>query len=208
MARDLEKQVATESKASRRNASRYSVLGMLSMKPMSGYEIRKMMGESVHHFWSESYGQIYPTLKQLAADGLIAPRPTARAAAKQTRGSNRQVYELTAAGRRTLRTWLEQAPRMQPPRHELLLKLFFGAEGELAVQQRQLEEVRDHRRQQMKLYESIVAELKRNHASVPALPYWLITLDLGISQARTVIEWCDRTMTELARLGHSNRGSR
>jgi DNA-binding PadR family transcriptional regulator len=38
---------------------------MLSLRPMSGYDIRKTVQESIRFFWSESYGQIYPALKRL-----------------------------------------------------------------------------------------------------------------------------------------------
>ncbi len=49
----------------RQNTSKYAVLGMLSIGPMSGYDIKKLIGETVGHVWSESYGQVYPALREL-----------------------------------------------------------------------------------------------------------------------------------------------
>jgi hypothetical protein len=49
---------------------------MLSIQPNlsgSGYEIHKAIEDNFGSFWGESYGQIYPTLKRLAAEGLISP---------------------------------------------------------------------------------------------------------------------------------------
>jgi len=31
-----------------------SILGALSIQPMSGYEIKKMMAESTNYFWTET----------------------------------------------------------------------------------------------------------------------------------------------------------
>ena len=45
-----------------------ALLGLLSLRPMSGYDIRQVISESIGYFWSESYGQIYPGLE--AADRL------------------------------------------------------------------------------------------------------------------------------------------
>jgi len=58
------------------NRTAYTILGMLSIEPnlsASGYEIRKAIESTVGYFWGESFGQIYPTLKRLAAEGLIVP---------------------------------------------------------------------------------------------------------------------------------------
>jgi len=55
---------------SRENKSRYALLGMLSYMPMSGYDLRKFIESSTSNFWSESYAQIYPMLKQLTREGL------------------------------------------------------------------------------------------------------------------------------------------
>jgi PadR family transcriptional regulator, regulatory protein AphA len=103
------------------NRSEYAILGMLSLKPMSGYDIRKNVQQSIAHFWNESYGQIYPTLRRLAARSLVE-----RHAGEGNRRSRRQVYALTKKGRLHLRGWLAEAPQQRPFRNELLLKLFFG----------------------------------------------------------------------------------
>jgi PadR family transcriptional regulator, regulatory protein AphA len=54
-----------------RQGSKYAILGMLSLRPMSGYDTRKTVQESIRFFWSESYGQIYPALKRLEAQKLV-----------------------------------------------------------------------------------------------------------------------------------------
>ena len=43
---------------------------LLSWKPMSGYDIKKLVDAGLSHFWNENYGQIYPTLESLVKEGL------------------------------------------------------------------------------------------------------------------------------------------
>ena len=103
------------------NRSEYAILGMLSLRPMSGYDIRKTVEQSIAHFWNESYGQIYPTLRRLATRGFVVRR-----VGDANGRSDRQVYALTKRGQTRLREWLIEAPESRPFRNELLLKLFFG----------------------------------------------------------------------------------
>jgi len=83
---------------------------------MSGYQIKEVLSHSIGH------GQIYPTLKQLAAAGLVTGRVEPGAGRP-----DRHVYTLTDAGWSELREWLARPVEThQPGRSELLLKLFFG----------------------------------------------------------------------------------
>ena len=107
------------------NQTAYVLLGLLSIEPnLSGYDMRKMIRRSVGYFWGESYGQIYPALKRLAAAGLIAPGSSASTGRKQ-----RRTYILTDPGRACLRQWLALPFHNDPPRNEFLLKLFFGRDA-------------------------------------------------------------------------------
>ena len=53
--------------ARRSSSSKEVLLGLLAIQPMSGYDLGQNIRTSVGHFWNESYGQIYPNLKALAA---------------------------------------------------------------------------------------------------------------------------------------------
>ena len=49
---------------------------------MSGYDIKKLVDVGLSHFWSENYGQIYPTLESLVQEGL-ATRKEDRSSGKR-----------------------------------------------------------------------------------------------------------------------------
>lgn len=173
-----------------KSRTRYAVLGALTLGPMSGYDIKRLADESLAHFWAESYGQIYPILKQLAGEGLIRPRG---------RGARRSEFALTAKGRRSLRTWLVQPPLMPAVRIELLLKLFFARQIPAAETTRLLKEFRTSTRAWVAQLNTIEADLQRTRAQHPDLPYWLMTVRYGMHVSRAAIRWADETLAELRR---------
>jgi len=174
--------------------SRYAVLGALSIEPMSGYDIKNLLGRTIGHFWNEGYGQIYPTLKQLSGAGLVISQV-------KTRGGKpyRHVYTMTEAGWDELRNWLARPVDSEHPgRSELLLKLFFGQHAPAAAN---LEHVRQHRQMLATLidrYQAIEAELDAETSRNQ--PYWLITLRHGLAVTRASLAWCDETIHDLLEL--------
>jgi len=183
------------------SATRYAILGLLTIKPGSGYDLRRLAEQSVGHFWSESYGQIYPTLKQLENERLVTRRNEAAPGRPE-----KHVYSITEAGRDELRAWLERAPKPQPPRQELLLKLFFGTEGDPAIGLEHVSALHEEERKQLAEYDRIEASLKKNHARHPSLSYWLMTLRFGRYRSQAMLRWARETEAELRNLkGNSRR---
>ncbi len=175
-----------------RQGSKYAILGMLSLRPMSGYDIRKAVNESIRHFWSESYGQLYPALKRLEAQKLVE-----HARGVQKGRAGRKVYALTRTGRRELQKWITRQPQMQPFRNELLLKLFFGRLVPREACQEHLRHFRQRQEDFLQIYRQVEGWLQTEHDGSPDLRYWLITLGYGVHQARALRDWCDETMAAL-----------
>ncbi len=178
----------------REDTSRYAILGMLTIRPMSGYDIKRAIGESIAHFWDESYGRIYPTLERLAAEGFVVAR-TERHGGRP----DRRVYALTPKGRNELRRWLALPAREQKPRSELLLKLFFGRQLPFADRVRHIERVRQTYLGALDSYRALENAVKNETDAEPDQPYWLITLRFGQHRSRAIVEWCDETLRSLPR---------
>jgi PadR family transcriptional regulator, regulatory protein AphA len=102
------------------NAVTPVILGLLAHGPRSGYEIKAAVDRSTRFFWAASYGQIYPELRRLEAEGLVEGEdsPNGRRA--------RRVYRLTPAGRAALVEWLNGPIETVELRDESLLRLFFA----------------------------------------------------------------------------------
>ena len=177
------------------NKSKYAIMGILSMDPMSGYDIKKRFEKSLSYFWSESYGQIYPILKNLAKQGLAT-----RSIQKQTGKPDRHIYELTDKGRKAVKEWMIQPVGRLIGRHEILLKLFFGHQVSLEDNIRQVEHFRELQSQKLKELKASKEMLKADGEDNANLTYWLMTLRYGQHVNRAYLRWCDETLTELRRM--------
>ena len=171
-----------------------AILGLLSIEPMSGYDIRRNLDESLSHFWSESYGQIYPALRRLEAARLIAPVKQAGAGAGARR---KRLYTLTPQGRARLRAWLAEAPKPQPPRNELMLKLFFGRLAPPGAMAAHIRRLQVQQEQLLDTLENIEQQLAAERAGHPDLPYWLLTLRAGTERAKALLDWSDSALATL-----------
>lgn len=179
-------------KPSRGQKTRFALLGMLTLEPMSGYDIRKTVDASIAHFWNESYGQIYPMLKGMAREGLVRCKPERKAA------RHRQVYAITAQGREVLERWLAEPAGRQPVRNPLLLKLFFARNASRQAPLCHLEQHRAAEQAELIRFRAMERELVSRHARHPDLPYWLLTLRFGLRHCEADIRWADEALAELA----------
>ena len=183
------------SRAPRESTSRFAILGVLGFGAMSGYDVKKLIERSIAHFWNESYGQIYPILNRLAAEGLAARRRETQ------RGKpDRQIYALTDKGRQELARWLAVPARQEPFRNELLLKLFLGAEGRVADSLAQIEHYEAGQRALLEMYVGIERRLRDEMAGHPQLPFSLVTLHYGQHRCRAMLAWCAESIRTLKRL--------
>ena len=177
---------------SRVNKSQYALLGMLTLGPMSGYDMKKLFDGSLRNFWTESYGQIYPILRRLVAQGWATLKED-----PQGGKLDRKVYAITAKGRAALQKWLQEPTEAPGFRLEILLKLFFGPEVPVEVSRRQVLAFREIAVETLESYKSIEAGLRQDKSGHPGQPYWMITLDYGRTYFEGVIAWCDRTLKRL-----------
>jgi PadR family transcriptional regulator AphA len=188
---------AAEFHQSREKASRFAVLGMLSLgEKLSGYDIRKVISESTANFWSESYGNIYPVLKRLLAEGAILVAEDEA----QSGNRRRRLYSITADGQSMLKEWLRQPARPVPEDNELLLKLFFSAPMPAADSRALVASFRAHLTTQMRSFASLEKVIAEGTGTREQKVHWLATLRYGQAVNRALSEWCDETMAEFKKL--------
>ena len=96
--------------AKRGDVLELAVLGLLQESPLHGYELRKRLNALLGSLRAFSYGSLYPALKKLVADGLLAEDDTALDAATGGSGKrSRIVYKLTAEGKEHLQNLLTES---------------------------------------------------------------------------------------------------
>lgn len=177
------------------NKSKYAVMGVLSVCPGSGYDIKKMMEQSTSNFWNESYGQIYPILKQLIEEGLATSHTE-----KQEGKPERYVYTLTEQGTDELQRWLTEPVEYVVDRNELLLKLYFGKHVPVAKNIEHMRNFQQLQAQLLKKYENIERHLRAGMNNDPDLFYPLLTVRHGIHRCQALLAWGEETLAALESL--------
>ena len=163
------------------------ILGMIALGNQTGYDIKRVVDKSTRHFWSASYGQIYPELRRLEEQGLVQGQ------SEPTGGRARTVYSLTPAGRAALGDWLE--PERDPTfdvRDEGMLRLFFSDFGTPEQRVANLRAMRDAHRGTVEQLEALHAHAADMHTG-PRL-----TLELGLGLHRWMTDWCEQAERQLA----------
>jgi PadR family transcriptional regulator AphA len=96
-------------------------LGVLTLRDMTGYEIKKHFEESFAHFFVAGYGSIYPALSELTQLGVLRCRDVA-----QAKRPDKKVYSITDAGRAQLAEALAQTAPRHKVRSEFLVLMYFA----------------------------------------------------------------------------------
>ena len=141
--------------------TKYVILGLLAHSPQTGYSIKKSIEYEYSHFWQESYGQIYPTLKSLSEEGLAV----SSSASEAEDGRRQIVYNITDAGKKELKKWLSEPPEIAKLRYELLLKISFGAVSEPQLMLSHLDEFIEKNEKltsEMDMFVSVLEKLKED----------------------------------------------
>jgi DNA-binding PadR family transcriptional regulator len=177
----------------------FVILGILAIHPhQSGYEIRKTVQQTVGFFWGESYGQLYPTLKLLVSDGLIA-----LSSSSPGKRSTKQEYSITPAGEACLKGWLALPYREDPPRDEFLLKLFFGVEVAPEVSIAHIRKFQEKNRSMLATLEHLEPLARAYSSHQRGFPYWMLTLKFGAAHLRASLEWSDEALATLTAMEKS-----
>lgn len=173
--------------------TKFAIMGVITTGCRSGYAIKQMMDQSLKHFWKISYGQIYPTLKQLVEEGLATVQETT-----QEGKPDKREYFLTEKGMKELKEWLQEPIHDIPTeKNEILLKIFFSRhqskEQSIAI----LKDYQEKLMNRFNIYCTIEKQILDYNVNEPDVTYWLFTLDYGKKVTAAAVEWCKETVKKL-----------
>lgn len=80
---------------------RSAILGLLSWRPSSGYELKKVFEDSPYLYWSGNNNQIYKSLQELHKDGMITSETI-----HQDGSPSKKIYSVTKKGFEELKEWI------------------------------------------------------------------------------------------------------
>ncbi len=170
-------------------AIRHAILGILHYRDMHGYRIKAQIEHYFGHVWSINYGQIYPSLKAMLAEGLISMTEVNQAG---QRGPSRKLYSITAKGREAFADWITAAPeKSMILRDPFLMRFVFFRFGN---KQRALEMIDD----QIRIYaEQLKLRKEGGRRMQDRDVYVRLISELGIQQNEMFLEWLRRARTEI-----------
>jgi DNA-binding PadR family transcriptional regulator len=178
---------------------KHAILGFLSYKAFSGYDLKKAFDQSVRHFWPANQSQIYRTLAELEKDGFIEKEVIPR-----EERLDMKVYSVTEAGKEELHRWLAAPLAQQDYREPFLIQIYFA--GKLSDEE--IDNLLRHEIQAMEerlaIYASIYKmnqEAIKTHEDPRSLFLSVLTLEYGILSNHAALEWI-RSVAERVRSGN------
>lgn len=177
------------------NPTEFALLGLLAERSRSGYDIKQEVEARLSHFWSESFGHIYPMLRRLDERGLVV-----KTLDRQDGRPDRKVYSITDAGREALEHWFDEPPPFPRPRNELLLRIFLGRHGPTEHLLRDVREFRKGVTGALGQLRAVESRIEQEDPMNPDRVYWRLTLRYGLKAFAALAEWSDEaeaTLTEL-----------
>lgn len=173
----------------------HAILGFLSYRPFSGYDLKRIFDTSVQHFWSADQSQIYRTLARLTENGM-----TEIEVIEQTDRPDRKLYHITPAGQQELRDWLRGPFPMEASHSGPLVQVFFSGKLTDAEVLAKMEEAAAIFRAILQQYEAVpkdAEEYIRIVASPREAYFWLSTLDMGILSMRANLQWAENVIADI-----------
>ena len=178
----------------------YAILGFLSYRPASGYDLKRKFDGSIRHFWPADQSQIYKSLARLTEQELTTVEVVA-----QDGRPNRKVYHITEAGRDALISWIGSPPASEEARRPFLIQVFFAGllsdEDAIGVLEAKAEELRRSLGSCAGINQAIA------HADADEAPprerfFWFLTLESGLWAGDAMLRWIELTMDRIRTKEH------
>lgn len=97
---------------------KYAILGILSWKSATGYELKKIFKESSILYWSGNNNQIYKALLQMQDEGLLKSEVI-----HQDSSPSKKIYTITEEGLTELKEWVLSSPEAPEFKKPFLIQL-------------------------------------------------------------------------------------
>lgn len=180
---------------------RYALLALLSVEPMTGYDLAKRFESSVAFVWHAPDSQIYPELRKMAKEGVLQ----AEEVSWGPRGKKTQ-YRITEDGRSAFRAWMREPLEYSRERDPVHLKAAYLEWTEPDAAREHMQAHIDYHTMRRNQWAEMIAELragtnemlsKRLSVTPEAdrrrtIEYKVFTYEGLIARAETEIEWGKR----------------
>ncbi|MCL2212582.1 MAG: PadR family transcriptional regulator [Oscillospiraceae bacterium] len=157
--------------------TKYILIGTVLERPLTGYDMKKEIEMGVGNFYKASYGSLYPALKKLTEQGMLAMT-------EETWGGRvKKYYVATQAGKAEFMEWLAQ-PDCDSP----LVQIYFFDYLPAELRQKRIAEIEHkqalaiHHLEQLE--KQLVAEIDLHNDY-----FGMSTLYYGLAVGRISLRW-------------------
>lgn len=164
---------------------RYFILGLLDRRPMSGYDIKRLLERLKGLLGGSSFGNIYPTLHALLKEGWV----TVDVLTREDRPP-KKVYTITQVGQQALQEWLTQPVLANLSQRALIMRLVLAQDAGMSELMACLHQRRAH----VVVHQNALRELKSQSEQADA--GWQCALDYGLAVADAELGWLDRALDQ------------
>lgn len=154
------------------------VLGILSEKPATGYEIKERFSTIFANFYNASFGSIYPILHKLTKENKVTFETI-----EQEGKPDKKVYSITEEGQRAFHKYLSQPVENEKIKWDFMVRLFYSENLTETERVSLITTEIETRRKECKELEL----LKQSLVGKTVDGYQLFCLELGIKQKKLVI---------------------
>jgi PadR family transcriptional regulator, regulatory protein AphA len=163
---------------------RYALLGIISKKPATGYDVVRIFKEQMVYFWNSTHSQIYTELNRMDQESLIDHELVI-----QQNSPNKKIYSLTDQGRKELVRWMMEQP-LKPAKikDEFLIKA--AAFNVLSLPE-MIQLVDEVIKRETRVHEMTVQWKEQYMNGEESDTGTILTLEYGIRYSKMYLEWCE-----------------
>ena len=182
----------TEEEERRLTTTSYALLGQLSLRPWSTYELAQQKVRYFRYVWPRAESAVYREVKRLANDGLI------EGTREQTGKRSRTVYSITDAGLEELKAWLDTPVSPFAVEFEGMIRLFVAQIGTTDQIIAAIEQVREDAGQMLDFGGEVKQEYLEGRGALQDQVFIRVhAIDFFISLLNMVDDWTNRTLEEM-----------
>lgn len=170
------------------------ILGLLSKKDLTVYDIKIIMDKSISNFFSNSFGSINPAIKKLEQQKLIDCTETI------DKSRLKKTYTITELGIKSYREWISLPIKQGRIKDEVLIRIFFMGDSNKQDQKKlidtylaELTASREDLEKTMKAIE----DMNLSAQDKDKTKFQLSTLQFGIDYINFKQQWFQNLLNEL-----------
>jgi len=171
-----------------------ALLGLLNHRPMTGYDLKKILDYPMGFFWVAQMSQIYRELNKLEEKGFVKSEIV-----PQEKRPDRKVYQLTKEGEKIFLSWINKFPDRlsQVCRSRFLMRIFFSSKiklDEFAFEIKRYKKEIEEELSYLNKVEQWIKEYSREKKFKEDVFYWKLIVKKEYKSIAAGIEWADECL--------------